>query len=154
MHSQLSSRLTRMAVYAMVSFNVILLTVNGVVMIIVPYTWYELVPGVTDTGFFNQHFVRDIGMIQLFLGLAFLVGMAKPSRRIDLWMAATVWLSAHALFHFWEVAVCISPVSAIPRDFVGVTLPALLGILLCLWALRRSARDNLIEGTAPLPSHI
>jgi hypothetical protein len=23
---------------------------------------------VTDTGFFNQHFIRDIGIIQLFLG--------------------------------------------------------------------------------------
>ncbi|WP_284315884.1 hypothetical protein [Labrys miyagiensis] len=143
-----------MAVYAMVSFNVILLTINGVVMIIVPYTWYELVPGVTDTGFFNQHFVRDIGMIQVLLGLAFLFGMSMPSRRIDFWLAATVWLSAHALFHFWEVAVCISPVSAIPRDFVGVTLPALVGILLCLWALSQGVRDNSIEGTAPLPSRI
>lgn len=61
----------------------------------------------TDTGFFNQHFVRDIGIIQLFLGVAFIVGLLRPERRIGLWAAATLWLSAHALFHFWESAVGI-----------------------------------------------
>jgi hypothetical protein len=83
---------------------------------------------VTDTGFFNQHFVRDIGIIQLFLGVAFIVGLLRPERRIGLWAAATLWLSAHALFHFWEVAVGICAPSVIPRDFPAVTLPALIGI--------------------------
>ena len=54
-------------------------------------------PGVTDTGFFNQHFIRDIGLIQLFLGVAFVVGLFKPERRIGLWLVATLWLAAHAL---------------------------------------------------------
>ncbi|WP_162261826.1 hypothetical protein [Bosea sp. Root381] len=53
-------------------------------MLVAPLTWYELVPGVTDTGFFNQHFVRDIGMIQLFLGVAFGLGLFRPERRVDL----------------------------------------------------------------------
>ena len=96
----------------------------------------------TDTGFFNQHFIRDIGIIQLFLGVAFGVGMVRPERRIGLWASATLWLCAHALFHFWEVAVGICAASAIPRDFPAVTLPALLGIALTLWALRRSRAGN------------
>src|SRR3546814_15737303 len=105
-------------------------------MLVSPLTWYELVPGVTDTGFFNQHFVRDIGIIQLFLGVAFITGMLRPERRIGLWAAATLWLIAHALFHLWEVAVGICAPSVIPRDFPAVTLPALVGPALTPWAIR------------------
>ncbi|WP_297009603.1 hypothetical protein [Thalassospira sp.] len=111
-------------------------------MLLAPMSWYEFVPGVTDTGFFNQHFIRDIGLVQLFIGVAFGVGMAKPELRIGLWTVATLWLSAHALFHLWEVAVGICTPSVIPRDFPAVTLPALIGIALTLWAFRcsRSSR--------------
>jgi hypothetical protein len=126
------------AVLVMVAFNGLFLSANGLFMLVAPLTWYELVPGVTDTGFFNQHFVRDIGIIQLFLGVAFIVGLLRPERRIGLWAAATLWLSAHALFHFWEVAVGICAPSVIPRDFPAVTLPALIGITLTLWAIRRT----------------
>lgn len=126
------------AVLMMVAFNGLFLSGNGIFMLVAPMAWYELVPGVTDTGFFNQHFIRDIGMIQLFLGLAFAIGMLRPERRIGLWAAATLWLVAHALFHLWEVAVGICSPSVIPRDFPAVTLPALIGVVLTLWAIRRS----------------
>jgi hypothetical protein len=59
----------------------------------------------TSTGFFNQHFIRDIGLIQMFLGAAFGIGMVRPACRFELWAAATSWLIAHAVFHLWEVAV-------------------------------------------------
>lgn len=95
------------AIAAMVAFNGLFLSANGLFMLVNPLAWYELVPGVTDTGFFNQHFIRDIGIIQLFLGVAFGLGMLVPERRVGLWGAATLWLSAHALFHVWEVAVGI-----------------------------------------------
>jgi hypothetical protein len=125
------------AVLVMAGFNGLFLSVNGLFMLAAPLAWYELVPGVTDTGFFNQHFVRDIGIIQLFLGGAFLVGMLRPNRRLGLWSVATLWLLAHALFHFWEVAAGICAPSAIPRDFPAVTMPALFGIALVAWALRQ-----------------
>ncbi|HEY9601897.1 MAG TPA: hypothetical protein V6C85_09825 [Allocoleopsis sp.] len=109
--------------------------------------WYNIVPGVTDTGSFNQHFIRDIGMIQMFLGAAFAIGTIQPARRFDLWAAATSWLIAHASFHLWEVAVGISAPSTILRDFPAVTLPALIGVVLTAWAWYtspRSASPNLI----------
>lgn len=136
------NRATTVAVVAMVAFNGGFLSLNGLFMLINPLAWYELVPGVTDTGFFNQHFIRDIGMIQLFLGVAFIIGLGMPERRIGLWAAATAWLSAHALFHFWEVAVGICAPSVIPRDFPAVTMPALFGIALTLWAIRRSRSER------------
>src|SRR5262245_59575965 len=94
-----TNRAVTITVYAMVAFNGLFLSANGLFMLAAPAVWYEFVPGVTDTGFFNQHFIRDIGIIQLFLGAAFIVGMIRPERRIGLWAAATLWLSAHAIFH-------------------------------------------------------
>ena len=113
---------------------------NGVFMLVAPEDWYFAVPGVTTTGPFNQHFIRDIGLIFLLLGAGLLIGAARPRVRPLLWTAAAVWLSGHALFHFWEVAVGICSASAIPRDFPAVTLPAILTSLLALWAFREARR--------------
>jgi hypothetical protein len=111
---------------------------NGIFMLVSPEGWYLAVPGVTSTGPFNQHFVRDIGLIFLLLGGAFLAGAALPHVRVLLWAAPSIWLTGHALFHFWEVAVGICSPSVIPRDFPAVTLPAIIGIALTFWAIRQS----------------
>lgn len=118
---------------------------NGIFMLVAPENWYFAVPGVTTTGPFNQHFVRDIGLIFSFIGAAFLLGVARPDLRIVLWAAPTLWLAGHALFHFWEVAVGICSASVIPRDFPAVTLPAILGLSITLQAIaeRRSARSSI-----------
>lgn len=76
------NRVVAAAVVTMVAFNGIFLSLNGLFMLIEPLAWYKLVPGVTDTGFFNQHFIRDIGMIRLFLGVAFCLGLLLPERRV------------------------------------------------------------------------
>lgn len=108
---------------------------NGIFMLVSPANWYFAVPGVTTTGPFNQHFVRDIGLIFVGVGTAFLLGAARPIYRVILWGAAAVWLSGHALFHFWEVAVGICGASALLRDFPAVTLPALLAVAIATHAL-------------------
>lgn len=116
---------------------------NGGFMLIAPEDWYFAVPGVTGTGPFNQHFVRDIGLIFVLLGGAFLVGAAQPHVRVVLWGAATLWLCGHALFHFWEVAVGICTPDVLPRDFPAVTLPALIGLGLSVWAYRNARIGDL-----------
>ena len=133
--------LVAIAILVMVSCNTLFLTANGLFMLVTPQVWYEAVPGVTQTGLFNQHFIRDIGIIQLFLGVAFGVGLAVPDRRVGLWLVATLWLAAHAFFHLWEVAVGICAPSALLRDFPAVSLPAISGAILTFWAIgRRHAR--------------
>ena len=116
---------------------------NGLYMLISPVGWYFAVPGVTTTGPFNQHFIRDIGIIFLFLGAAFLIGTFRREARLVLWGGATLWLACHALFHLWEVAAGICGPSALLRDFPAVSLPALIGAGLTLFALRdrRAARN-------------
>ena len=101
------NRATSIVVLIMAAFNGLFLFGNGLFMLVTPLAWYYFVPGVTNTGFFNQHFIRDIGLIQMFLGAAFCIGMVRPARRFELWAAATSWLIAHAVFHLWEVAVGI-----------------------------------------------
>ena len=122
---------------------------NGIFMLVSPEAWYFAVPGVTTTGPFNQHFVRDIGLIFLFVGTAFLAGAVLPRYRVVLWAAPTLWLWGHALFHFWEVAVGICGPSAIARDFPAVTLPAIIGAVLTSWAIADGRADEGVR--APVP---
>ena len=118
---------------------------NGLYMLFSPIGWYLAVPGVTATGPFNQHFIRDIGLVFLFLGSAFLFGAARAQYRIIAWTAPTLWLWGHALFHFWEVAVGICGPYALARDFPGVTMSALLGTLIAGWAYHegRATRSSI-----------
>jgi len=115
------------------------LLANGLFMLASPADWYFAVPGVTTTGPFNQHFLRDIGLIFLLLGAAMLAGVARPAQRATLWGATAVWLAGHALFHVWEVTVGICGPSALARDFAAVTLPALIAASLTIWAVRDAA---------------
>lgn len=123
---------------------------NGVFMLVAPEAWYFAVPGVTTTGPFNQHFVRDIGLIFILLGGAFLIGAARPHVRVVLWSAAIIWLCGHALFHFWEVAAGICGPDVLARDFPAVTLPALIGVALTVWALRHPYVGGASENTTPV----
>ena len=107
---------------------------NGLFMLAAPDSWYLAVPGVADTGPFNQHFVRDIGLIYAVSGLAFLVGAWRPAGRLYLWSVAAAWLAGHALFHLWEVAVGMHAPWVLARDFAGVILPGLVGVLLAGWS--------------------
>ncbi len=110
--------------------------INGLFMLVSPANWYFAVPGVTTTGPFNQHFVRDIGLIFLLVAVAMLIGVARPAARVALWSSAALWLAGHALFHLWEVAAGICGTDALARDFPAVTLPAILTTALAAWAWR------------------
>lgn len=116
---------------------------NGTFMLIDPELWYLEVPGVTTTGPFNQHFVRDIGLIFLLLGGSFLLGAARPHIRVACWAVPSIWLAGHALFHFWEVAVGICGPSTLARDFPAVTLPAVIGLCITIWAMAEARNETL-----------
>lgn len=136
---RLATRLP-VGILLIVGINGLFLAANGLFMLAAPKIWYELVPGVTDTGFFNQHFVRDIGIVKLYVGIAFLAGLLQPRIRVVLWAGATLWLIGHACFHFWEVAVGICAPSALLRDFPAVSLPAIIGGLATAWAWQKRSQ--------------
>lgn len=107
---------------------------NGLFMLVDPANWYFIIPGVTNTGPFNQHFIRDIGMIYGFVGVCFIVGAWLEERRALLWILGTVWLAAHALFHIWEVTAGICGPRQLLIDFPDVILPPLIGGAMSAWA--------------------
>ena len=113
---------------------------NGIFMLTAPEAWYFAVPGVTTTGPFNQHFLRDIGLIFVLIGSGFAFGAVRSGSRALLWSMGAIWLSGHALFHFWEVAVGICGPEVLSRDFPAVTLPALIAVALSVWSFRHADR--------------
>ena len=112
---------------------------NGVAMLAVPVPWFWAVPGVPATGGYNAHFIRDIGIVYLMTGLGLLLAARKPQHRPLMFGAAAAWLTSHAVFHLIEVAAGICGPEAIPRDFIGVTLPALAAAALLAAATRMRA---------------
>lgn len=114
----------------------LLLAANGAAMLIAPEPWYHAVPGVTGTGPFNPHFVRDIGAA--YLAAAAGLGWWAAGRGIGGAMAAAVFLGLHMLVHLGEALLGHHPAGDIGRDFVGVYVPALLTIWI-VWRGRKGA---------------
>ena len=109
---------------------------NGVVMLVAGPWWYQAVPGVTETGPFNPHFVKDIGAAYLVAGLS--LGWLAWTRSLlarGAAMAGALFLILHALIHLAEAAT--SPMGAmhLVRDFPGVLLPAIL-VAPLVWPFR------------------
>jgi len=125
-------------IFALVAVLGIAMYANGAYMLASPTSWYNTVPGVGRTGLFNQHFIRDIGILYLFIGSAFLLGLARADVRRWLWGGATLWLTCHAVFHFIEVATGICSPSYLATEFPAVTLPALIGIAATMHAARNA----------------
>lgn len=78
------------------------LAANGIFMLASPFAWYGAIPGVSDTGPFNAHFVRDIGCAFLVTAIAFGYATADRERARPATLVGTTFLSLHALVHLLE----------------------------------------------------
>jgi len=103
---------------------------NGLAMLFAGGWWYGLVPGVTATGPYNPHFVRDIGAAYLVCGAAHAVFALHPRQALPAVMAAAGFLTLHAGIHVFDAACGSQPFADIARDFAGVFLPALIALSL------------------------
>lgn len=126
--------------YTVVGALAALMVTNGAIMTFAPESWYWTVPGVAERGPFNQHFIRDIGILYILIGSGFAAGIRFVEQRVVLWLLPTLWLTGHALFHLWEILVGVCGPAAVIEDFMGVTLPAMLGGWLVFMARRRPVR--------------
>jgi hypothetical protein len=105
------------------------LFVNGLIMLYNPAGWYFAVPTVPATGPFNQHFLRDIGIIYVLVGALYVTGIYKPAQRLWMWGAATTWLALHGFFHLWEIGAGICGPETIVQNGHAVYLPAIIGLV-------------------------
>jgi hypothetical protein len=109
---------------------------NGLLMLRDPLWWYGAIPTVPTTGPFNQHFVRDIGIMYAMCGAGFVLGALVPAHRTAAWVAATAFLGLHACLHVWETLVGICAPSTFVEDLPAVVAPALIGLVLVACCVR------------------
>jgi len=106
---------------------------NGIAMLAAGPDWYAAVPGVTETGPFNPHFVKDIGAAYLTAG-AGLVAFAWRGSLLarGAAIAGVVFLGLHGLIHLAEAVGDPDGAMHLTRDFAGVLLPPILA-LVAVW---------------------
>jgi hypothetical protein len=118
----------------------VILGANGLVMLFAGLWWYGVVPGVTATGPYNPHFVRDIGAAYLVVGASLGWFAVRPREAWPAVVAAAGFLTLHAAIHVFDAACGTKPLQDVIRDFGGVYLPALVALGL---AIRRPAERSL-----------
>jgi hypothetical protein len=102
---------------------------NGVAMLAAGRWWYGATPGVTETGPFNPHFVKDIGAAYLVVGVAFAWLALRPSMAArGAAAAAAGFLALHAGVHLADAIGAPHGLADLARSFPGVLLPALLAL--------------------------
>jgi hypothetical protein len=113
---------------------------NGLVMIIDPMTWYLLTPGAAETGPFNVHFVRDIGIafVAAGAGLWLAVGDSawKPASTP---IVAMIFIGGHGILHFVEMFAHHLELTAALRDLALIVVPAAIA---GWWAVREVQRSR------------
>jgi hypothetical protein len=106
---------------------------NALFMLADPLGWYGAVDGVPDTGPFNPHFVRDIGVA--YLTIAVLSGASALWLRqaFALMSGVTLFLGLHVLLHVWDIAAGRLSTHHLVIDLPGVLGPTLVAALLMFW---------------------
>ena len=107
----------------------LVLAANGLFMLAAPGAWYAAVPGVTDTGPLNPHFVRDIGAAYFVAGAGLAWFAARPKARAAALLAA-LFLGLHALIHFADAVFGRESWAGLMRDLPSVFIPPVLAFWL------------------------
>src|SRR3954463_16408421 len=82
---------------------------NGLAMLFAGLWWYGVVPGVTATGPFNPHFVRDIGAAYLVAGGALAAYARWPRQAWAAVVASAAFQVLHVAVHVFDAACGTQP---------------------------------------------
>ena len=111
----------------------VMMGANGLVMLVAGRWWYGAVPGVTGTGPFNPHFVKDIGAEYLVVGAALGWLAARPGQLArGAVVAGAAFLLLHAGVHVADAFADHHGLGDLGRDFPGVFLPAFIAAWLAV----------------------
>lgn len=106
---------------------------NALFMLSNPLGWYGAVAGVPDTGPFNPHFVRDIGVAYLTIAILTAAAMRWLRHAFLLMSAVTLYLGLHVLLHIWDVAAGRLAPDHLLIDFPRVAGPTIIAAALVYW---------------------
>jgi hypothetical protein len=123
---------------------------NGLWMLAAPYSWYwDLPASVPDTGPFNPHFVRDIGVTFVVLGAGFGWCATNLDRCYPVHLGLTGWFVGHAALHAADILTGRLPHAHWGIDAPAVFLPAVLLLALSLPPVWRAVLKR--EGSVAQP---
>jgi len=107
----------------------LLAAANALVMLLAGRWWYGAVPGVSETGPFNPHFVEDIGaaFLTVAIGFAWLAARGSAAGR-GAALAGAAFLGLHGLIHIAGAFTDPHGLADLERDFAGVVVPALVAL--------------------------
>lgn len=109
------------------------LAANALYMLADPLGWYGAVEGVPDTGPFNPHFVRDIGVAYLTCALCAAASARWLRQATTLMSVVTLFLGLHVGLHIWDVIAGRLPLDHLIIDAPGVLGPTLVTAALAWW---------------------
>ena len=113
---------------------------NGLFMLLFPATWYPSIPGVSATGPYNVHFIRDIGAAYSVSGAGLLALVRWPQA----WPAAiagSAFQLLHALVHVFDALQGRVAVDHLLNDALLVVVPAVVALALS-WPRGSTAPSN------------
>jgi hypothetical protein len=123
---------------------------NGLWILAAPSSWYwDLPAGVPDTGPFNAHFVRDIGITFVVIGAGFAWCATNLDRCYPVHLGLTAWFVGHAALHADDILTGRLPHAHWGIDAPAVFLPAVLLLALSLPLVWRAVLKQ--EGSAAQP---
>ena len=111
--------------------------VNGVAMFFFPRAWFfDLVPGVTDTGPFNAHLVADGGTFNLALAAGLAFAARDPVRYAVAVVIAAVAGVMHSALHIYSHAAGMLS-DHLGTEIFGIYLPAAILVVLSVMLTRQ-----------------
>ena len=113
-----------------------LMAANGLYMFIEPAGWYAAVPGVPDTGPFNPHFVRDIGIAYFTAGAALLWSVHGGGWRAS--ALGAMFIGLHSLLHIGET-IGGHHHDVLLNEIAAVHIPAILAVAISYFQYRAKA---------------
>jgi len=99
---------------------------NAIWMLLHAWSWFRWIPGVTNTGAANTHFIHDVGIVYLLCALGLVWCMRRPQRGYPLLVGITLFFCGHALGHVIEIILGQLPMSHWIIDIPLVFAPALM----------------------------
>lgn len=110
---------------------------NGLWMLISASSWFNQMPvGAEDTGPLNSHFIHDVGLVYVLVGIGAFGCGYKLKKYFKVHIAITLFMGGHALIHVGEILSGALPTSHWLIDFLLVTFPAIILIGLTPIALK------------------
>lgn len=120
----------------------LILGVNALAMLFAGLWWYGVVPGVTATGPYNPHFVRDIGAAYFAVAAALSMFAVRPREAAPALIPAALFLTLHSAIHVFDAVCGPRPLDDTLRDFAGVHLPTLITLGLAIAAGRPEPKET------------